>query len=191
VRRVFVTAAIFLSIAAPGWADRIELTFDTDRSTVSFILGATMHKVHGRFQLESGEVSYDSATGEAMGEVVVDARSGNSDNEKRDRDMHRKVLESENHPTIVLRPRRIDGELPTSGEGRLTLIGSLDIHGDEHEIEIPLAVVVDGDTIRVSAEFDVPYVTWGLKDPSKFVLRVAKNVTVIVEAEGTMAGRDF
>jgi len=117
----------------------------------------------------------------------MDARSGDSGNTKRDRDMHRKVLESESYPTIVLRPRRLEGELPVAGGGgRLTLIGDMIIHGSEHDVEIPLSVSVDGAHLRITAEFDVPYVAWGLRDPSKLVLRVAKHVTVSVEAEGTL-----
>jgi polyisoprenoid-binding protein YceI len=184
--RAVLAAVLCMGVVVPAWANQLELELDPDRTTVSFVLGATMHKVRGGFRLERGEVSYDPATGVASGEVAVDARSGDSGNEKRDRHMHQKVLESESHPTIVLRPRRVEGELPAAGEGRLTLLGSMILHGGEHEVEIPLTVNVDGASIRISAEFDVPYVEWGLKDPSKLVLRVAKLVTVKVEAEGMM-----
>jgi polyisoprenoid-binding protein YceI len=184
--RIILTAVVCLSIVVPASADQIELALDPDATTVSFVLGATMHKVRGDFQLDRGRVVYDPATGAVSGEVVVDARSGDSGNEKRDRDMHRKVLESESYPTFVLRPRRLEGDLPAAGAGQLTLVGNMVIHGDEHAVEIPFSVSVDGAVVRISAEFEVPYVEWGLKDPSKFMLRVAKHVTVSVEAHGTI-----
>jgi polyisoprenoid-binding protein YceI len=173
----------------PVWAGPLELELDPKRTTVSFVLGATMHKVRGTFALDRGRVVYDPATGAASGEIVVDARTGDSDNKKRDRDMHDKVLESERFPEIVLSVERVEGELPTAGEGRLTVFGTMSLHGDGHPVDFPVSVIADGAGLKIAAEFEVPYVEWGLKDPSKLLLRVAKQVTVGVEAEATISGR--
>jgi len=180
-----------IGIVSSAAAAPVTVELDADHTTVSFVLGATLHKVRGEFRLEGGRVTYDPRTAEASGEVVVDASSGDSGNARRDRDMHAKVLESEAYPTIVLRPVRIDGRLPDAGEARLTIVGSLEIHGTRHDVEIPVTVTVDGAAIRISAEFEVPYVDWGLHDPSKLLLRVDKRVTVSVEAAATMASGDF
>jgi polyisoprenoid-binding protein YceI len=182
-------AAVLLVIAAlgsPAYAGEIQLALDPEFTEVSFVLGATMHKVRGSFKLVSGEVGYNPETGDLSGEVVVDAASGDSGNSKRDRDMHRKVLESERFPTIVLRPQRLEGELPPSGTAELGLSGVLELHGGTHPLQIPVAVTVNGDTLDLSATFEVPYVEWGLKDPSKFLLKVAKKVAVTVDAVGTL-----
>jgi polyisoprenoid-binding protein YceI len=182
-------ATVLLAIAVPGvpaHAEQLQLVLDPSATTVSFVLGATMHKVNGSFRLISGEVTYDPATGNASGEIVVDARSGDSGNNKRDRDMHRKVLESESHPTIVLRPERVEGELPTEGDADLRVVGSLHLHGRAHPVDIPLTVSVSQESLRLRATFEVPYVEWGLRDPSKFVLRVAKHVIVSVDAVGSL-----
>ena len=45
---------------------------------------------------------------------------------------------------------------------------------------------IDDDRIRVKSEFTVPYVEWGLKDPSVFVLRVAKEVQVRIVLVGRL-----
>jgi polyisoprenoid-binding protein YceI len=182
-------ATVLLALALAGvpvHAEQLQLVLDPSDSTVSFVLGATMHKVKGSFTLISGEVFYDPATGIASGEIVVDARSGDSGNNKRDRDMHRKVLESDSHPTIVLRPERVEGELPTEGDADLRVIASLHLHGRAHSVDIPLTVSVNQESLRLRATFEVPYVEWGLRDPSKFVLRVAKQVTVSVDAIGRL-----
>ena len=49
--------------------------------------------------------------------------------------------------------------------------------------------IADG-RFTASTEFEIPYVEWGLDDPSTFVLRVAKEVQVMIEAEGTIVVTD-
>ena len=182
MHRLIVSALGLTFFAVPVTAEPIEVRFDPSRTTIEFTLDATMHSVHGTFQLSSGAVRYDAATGEASGMLVVDARSGNSGNEKRDRDMHAKVLLSEPHPTIVFVPERVIGELPPAGSGDMKVQGALRLAGSTHAVEIPLSVTVAGDELEIRGEFEVPYVAWGLEDPSKFVLRVAKEVAVVITA---------
>ncbi len=161
--------------------------FAPDASKIIFTLGATLHEVEGSARLDSGWVAFDSAAGSLDGEIVVDAGSAETGNRKRDRDMHVKVLESEEHPRIVFRPESFEGELAAAGASRVTVRGRLEIHGGEHPLEAPAEVVLEGDRLRVAATFEVPYVEWGMRDPSKFLLRVAKSVEVAVELEGTLS----
>jgi hypothetical protein len=62
----------------------------------------------------------------------------------------------------------------------------MEILGQAHEITIPLKIQIVDDRFTATGDFEVPYVTWGLTDPSTFVLRVAKVVTVSTSAEGTI-----
>ncbi len=175
-----------LGLARSSAAEQVAVTLDPARTSIAFELGATLHSVHGTFRLERGEILYDTETGDAQGELVVAAASGESGNEKRDRDMHRKVLESHSHPTIALRPATIRGELAENGTSTLTVEGQMVLCGEDHPVQLPVEVTVEGSAVTVAATFEVPYVQWGMKDPSKFVLRVAKTVTVSVHAQGTM-----
>jgi|GEM_PF-264288 len=182
-------------------SEALTVVLDPEASTVTFTLGATLHTVEGSFQVEEGEITFDPTTGEASGRVVVDATSGDSGNDSRDRDMHAKVLESESYPDFVFTPTRIEGDFQPSGASQVTLHGTLAIHGDEHEISIPATVAVNpvGDAsetasaessgngelrLEATGSFEVPYVEWGLEDPSKFILRVKKSVDVTVRAVG-------
>jgi hypothetical protein len=59
-------------------------------------------------------------------------------------------------------------------------------NGDEHPLTVSAEVLTEGERVEATASFEVPYVAWGLRDPSVFLLRVAKSVTVTVELAGTV-----
>ena len=180
-------AGSLLALALPASAAERTVTLDPEKTKISFSLGAVMHTVHGTLKLESGEVRFDPETGAASGRIVVDAKSANTGNESRDRDMHAKVLESERFPQFVLEVARVEGRLDPGGTSKLTLKGKLAIHGSTHEVAWPAEVTVEGAIVRAKASFKIPYVAWGMKDPSGAVLRVAKEVPVTVEAVGKLS----
>jgi len=185
--RVVVRVAALLALtASPAPAAGLRIELDPARTQVRFSLGATLHTVQGGVRLASGALSFDPATGLANGEIVIDAASAETGNNKRDEMMHAEVLVSAAHPRIVLRPLRLEGELQPEGASELTLVAELELVGARHELRLPLAVEVSAETFTTRAEFTVPYVSWGLGDPSTFLLRVAKEVEVVVEAAGAL-----
>ena len=187
-RRLLLLLA--LAAAGPAFdaaAGQRTLTLDPARTAVTFTLGATLHTVHGSAPLTRGVVLFDPAGGKASGEIVVDARAADTGNAKRDRDMHSKVLVSDRHPAAVLRPRQVAGVLPQAGAATLTVRGTLELLGREHEVTVPVAVTVAGAEVEISAELEVPYVSWGLEDPSKLLLKVDPYVTVTVQGVGTLS----
>jgi len=163
------------------------LTFNIDpaNSTVQFTLGALLHTVHGTFRIKSGAVRFDPNSGKASGQISVDVRSGNTGEGTRDRQMHANVLESERFPDAVFSPDRINGRLASSGASDVEVHGLLRIHGRDHEMTIPVRVQMQNASLTARAKFTVPYVSWGMRDPSTFVLQVAKSVDVDV----TLVGR--
>ena len=183
-------AAFFLTAASVGLAAETTIELDPQSTSITFVLKATLHSVHGTADATSGSLTLDTESGAMSGEVVVDAVSANTGNNKRDKKMHAKVLRSAQHSRIVLRPHRLDGDLPTAGASDVTLHGDMVVLGQPHEVQIPLHIeIVDG-RFTAAADFEVPYVEWGLEDPSTFVLRVAKLVEVKVAAKGSIRGPD-
>ena len=64
--------------------------------------------------------------------------------------------------------------------------GGMQIHGSEWPLRIPADLTVDGEQIHIQGTFTVPYVEWGMKDMSKFLLRVSPEVDVAIDAFGTI-----
>ncbi len=115
---------------------------------------------------------------------MVDATSGESGNGTRDRKMHKDILESGKYPEISIEPVRASGNLAASGESQVELHGIFRIHGGEHEVTVSAAVQITGDQWTARIHFIVPYVQWGLKNPSTFILRVSDKVAIDVLAKG-------
>lgn len=145
-----------------------------------------MHTVEGSFQAKRGEVHYDVATSKASGEIVFDATSGKTGNDSRDKKMHRDVIESAKFSEIAFRPDYAQGQLSPQGDSTLQVHGQFSIHGAEHEITIPVVVHLEGSTWTATADFTVPYVNWGMKNPSVLFLRVGNDVKVRFHAAGTV-----
>jgi polyisoprenoid-binding protein YceI len=181
---VVLTVGLVPTIAAAGeW----HVKLDPESTHISFTLKATMHTVTGTSQLASGVLVIDPETGSVSAEIVVDAASTDTGNTGRDKKMHGKVLLSTGHSQIVFRPDHFEETLSAGSNTGVTLVGEFELLGKSHPISIPLDIRIDGSHFEATAEFPVPYVEWGLEDPSTFVLRVAKEVQIRVTAEGTIA----
>src|SRR5690349_10103639 len=120
-------------------------TIDPVQSSVHWTLGSSLHTVHGTFALKRGSLQVDPATGKASGEIVVDATSGESGNDGRDKKMHKDVLESGQFGEIIFRPDSVSGKLERRGDSTMQIHGIFVLHGSEHELTAPAqASVSDG-----------------------------------------------
>jgi polyisoprenoid-binding protein YceI len=178
-----LTACALLLAAGSLPAQEISLNFEPAQTKVEFTLGDVLHTVHGTFALKRGSIRFDSATGKADGELVVDATSGNSGSGTRDRRMNKEILESAKFPEIVFRPHRVEGVVAPQGPSRVLLHGVFIIHGSEHEIAVPVDVQAESGQYTATATFAVPYVKWGMKNPSTLFLRVNDHVEITIQAK--------
>lgn len=167
-------------------ASSVVFRVDPAQSNVHWTLGSSLHTVHGTFALKQGRLQIDPATGKASGEIVVDATSGKSDNDGRDRKMHKEVLESEKFGEISFRPDSISGKLETEGDSTIQIHGTFALHGSEHELTVPAQANLSGDHWTGRANFSVPFIEWGLKNPSTWLLKVDHSVSVELELKGTV-----
>jgi polyisoprenoid-binding protein YceI len=188
--RVPVWALALFAVFAgsgPAAAEERVLVLDPEESRITFTLGAFLHTVEGSFDVASGEIRYDPETGQASGEIVIDTASGTTNNRRRDRRMHSEVLLSERYPRFVFVPEHFEGGVGPAGGG-VMLSGELEFFGSRHRLEIPAWVEPSTDgRVRASGGFKIPYHEWGMKDVSGFLLRVAEEVDVQIQAVGDLS----
>jgi polyisoprenoid-binding protein YceI len=184
---VLVLAAIVLVAVVPRLcAQQAVLELDPARCRVEFTLGATLHTVHGTLKLKEGSISFDMATGQANGRVVVDATSADTGNDGRDNKMHKEILESHKYPDIIFTPVEVQGPIAPEGASRVQLKGAINLHGREQAIISEVQVQVAGGELTGQTSFPVPYVKWGLKNPSTFLLRVKDTANLTVHIAGRL-----
>lgn len=164
--------------------NEVVLNLDPAKSRVHWTVDSTLHTLHGTFTLKNGSLHFDPETGKAGGEIVVSALSGESGNGSRDARMHREILETAKFPYATFRPTQIDGKVVRPGASDTKLSGVFSIHGQEHNITVQVHTEFSGDAWTGSAKFEVPFVKWGIKDPSNFLLHVKPVVDVALEMSG-------
>jgi polyisoprenoid-binding protein YceI len=167
-------------------AQQSNLQIDPARTSVNYTLGDVLHTVRGTFQVKRGSLQLDPSAGKLTGEIVVDAKSGESGSGMRDRKMHREVLESEKYPEISFRPDRLEGPVASAGKSSVKVHGMFGIHGVDREITVPAEVEMSADHWTAAVHFTVPYEKWGMKNPSTLFLRVNDSVEIDLAAAGVV-----
>ena len=181
-------ALLAVQLGVPAFAQQAALELDPARTIVRFTLKTSLHTVHGTFQLKNGKVSFDPQTRKVSGLLVVDATSGDSGNSGRDSKMHKEILESHKYREITFAPLEVEGDVPPQGDSQLQVKGTFRIHGQDHEIVIPVAIHSAGSELILDTDFSVPYLSWGLKNPSTFILRASDMVQLSIHASGHWVG---
>ena len=181
-----LTIAVLVHGAASAELRSGTLELDPSKTLIEFRLPGSLHTTHGTFKLERGTIIADLATGKAGGSIVVDARSGDTGIRARDNEMRESVLEAQRYPTITFEPRHVTGQLGKDGQLQGRLQGILTIHGAEHEIVVDVQGRLVGDNLVARTHFSVPYVEWGMEDPSVLFLTVAKKVDIDIATSGNV-----
>jgi polyisoprenoid-binding protein YceI len=175
---------VILSLFAA--AQQTNLDLDPAHTSVAFTLHDVLHTVHGTFRLKHAALQFEPATGKISGEIVVDAKSGESGSGMRDRKMHKEVLESEQYPEISFKPDRVEGTVANLGTSSVKVHGMFRIHGVDREITVPAEVGMTADHWTATAHFTIPYEKWGMKNPSTLFLRVSDSVEIDLSGSGSV-----
>jgi polyisoprenoid-binding protein YceI len=164
---------------AGKWA---QLVFEPASTTISYRVVGWPHITEGTFKLKSGKIRLDPASARMDGEIVIDATSGNSGHNLRDARMRNDILEAAKFPTITFAPRQVVSHGEPQGDFPVAVRGVMTLRGAPHPITIHGFVRHDGDTVVIHCAFAVPYVAWGLEDPSILFFKVRKAVEIAVSA---------
>ena len=181
--RIAIVSLLWVTLAA---AQEMVFQVDPAQSKVSYTLEATMHTVHGTFRLKPSSIQFNPQTGAASGAFIVDATTGESGDSGRDKKMHKEVLESAKYPEIRFTVQQFKGTLPAGGSSPAQLTGTLTLHGGDHPMTVTAPVEISNGRATADVHFVVPYVQWGMKNPSVLFLRVSDKVEIVVHAVGTV-----
>lgn len=167
------------SATAAKWTS---LAFDTARTTIAYKLIGWPHVTDGTFKLKSGVIQVDAISGKMAGEIVVEAASGDSGHSVRDARMRDSILEAARYPEISYAPQQVESHGEPGGEFPVIVRGVMTLHGGPHQYTIRATVERRGDDATIRCRFAIPYVAWGLKNPSILLFKVEPNVTIEVTA---------
>ena len=181
---VFALAAV---LAPAALAQHQTFVVNPDASEVKITLKTTHELVNGAFHVQSGSIEFDRGTPKMLGSVVVLAGSGKTGNDSRDKKMNKDILKVEQYATVSFEPKTYTGAIAASGDSTIQVSGIFTLLGAPHEITIPMQVHLDGASAAAKAHFVVPYVQWGLKNPSFLIWKAENDVAIDLSLAGTIA----
>jgi polyisoprenoid-binding protein YceI len=179
--------ALSLSFVPVALAQHQTFAVNPGTSKVAFALTGTGHSVSGTFHVQSGSIDFDRTAVSISGSVVVAAGSGDSGDKGRDKKMNSDVLDVAHYTEVSFVPRSYQGTIAASGDSTIQVTGVFTLHGSPHDLTVPMQLHIDGANLTAKGHFTVPYVQWGLKDPSVFVLKVAKEVGIDLTLVGSLS----
>lgn len=179
--------ALPLTLASAAFAQHQSFTVNPDASRVAFSLGGNTHHVDGSFHVQSGSIDFDRGAQTISGSVIVAAGSGNSGDQGRDKKMNTDVLDVAHYAEIGFVPKSYQGTVSAQGDSTIQVTGVFTLHGAQHDLTVPMEIHIEGTALTAKTHFPVPYVQWGLKDPSIFVLKVAKVVDIDLALQGSLS----
>ncbi len=183
----FTIVALAVILAPAAQAQHQTFDVNPDASEVKMTLNTSHEVVNGTFHIQSGRIEFDRRAPGMSGSVVVLAGSGKTGNDSRDKKMYRDILEVEQHATVSFEPRTYSGTIAPSGDSAIQVTGVFTLLGTPHEITVPMQVHVEGGSATAMAHFVVPYVDWGLKNPSFLIWKAENDVAIDLHLVGVIS----
>ena len=181
---IALLASVLVPVASQAQQTLIKL--DSVKTHIAWTLGDVLHTVEGTFAMKSGTIMFNPQTGEASGQIVVDASTGNSGNGMRDSKMKKDVLEVTRYPEIVFTAKQVTGFVAGKDSQTVQVAGEFTIHGATHPLTLTLPITLNGTHVGAQTKFEVPYEKWGMKNPSTLFLKVSDTVQIDITASGEL-----
>ncbi|GGH06114.1 YceI family protein [Silvibacterium dinghuense] len=176
-------------ILTPAAARAQQQTFvlNPDASEVRMTLNTTHEIVKGTFHIQSGSIEFDRSSTKMSGSVVVQAGSGKTGNDSRDKKMDKDILKVDQYTTISFTPKTYTGTIAPSGDSAIQVSGVFTLLGNPHDLTIPIQIHIEGLKATAKAQFVVPYVQWGLKNPSFMFWKAENDVAIDLNLTGQLS----
>ena len=185
--KFFVAISLVFLLAPSVLAQHQTFVINPAASQIKMTLHTTHELVNGTFYAQSGSIEFDPGASKMSGSVVVLAGSGKTGNGSRDKKMDKDILLVDRYRTVSFEPKSYTGALTTSGDSTIQVTGIFTLLGTPHEITIPMQVHTDGANASTKAHFIVPYVKWGLKNPSFLIWKAEDDVAIDLSLSGTLS----
>ena len=183
----FAVFALAVILTPAALAQHQTFVVNPDASEVKMTLKTTHEIVNGVFHLQSGSVEFDRATPKMSGLIAVAAGSGKTGNDSRDKKMNKDILKVEQYATVSFEPKTYAGIIAPSGDSTIQVSGIFILLGTQHEITVPMQVHLNSSGATAKAHFVVPYVQWGVKNPSFLIWKADDDVAIDLNLIGAIS----
>jgi polyisoprenoid-binding protein YceI len=170
--------ALALIFAPAALAQHQTFAVNPDASEVKMKLNTTHEVVNGTFHVQSGSINFDRTAAYISGTVIVAAGSGKTGSDSRDKKMNKDILKVDQFATASFAPRSYTGTIAAAGDSIIQVSGVFTLLGTPHGLTIPMQIHIDGSKATAKAQFVVPYVQWGLKNPSFLIWKAEHDVAI-------------
>ncbi|ADV83644.1 YceI family protein [Terriglobus saanensis] len=185
--KFFRIMSLVVSLVPAAFAQHQTFTVTPDASEVRIKLNTTHEVVNGTFHVQSGSISFDRAITQISGLVTVVAGSGKTGNDSRDKKMNKDILKVDQFTTVSFAPKAYRGMIVASGDSTIQVSGVFTLLGTGHDITVPMQIRIVGSTATAKAQFAVPYVQWGLRNPSFLFWKAENDVAVDLSLVGSVS----
>jgi polyisoprenoid-binding protein YceI len=183
----FAGLALAILLAPAVLAQHQTFAVNPDASEVKMTLNTTHEVVNGTFHIQSGSIEFDRSASKMSGSVVVLAGSGKTGNDSRDKKMNKDILKVDEYTSVSFAPRTYTGTIAPSGDSTIQVSGVFTLAGNPHDLTIPMHIHIDGSKATATAKFVVPYVQWGLKNPSFMFWKAENDVAIDLNLVGLVS----
>jgi YceI-like domain len=184
--RFFAVLAFALTLAPAALAQHQTFAVNPDASEVKMKLNTTHEVVNGNFHVQSGSVEFDRSATRISGTIVVAAGSGKTGNDSRDKKMNKDILKVDQYTTVSFSPKTYTGTILASGDSTIQVSGVFTLLGTPHDLTVPMQIHIGGSKATAKAQFVVPYVQWGLKNPSFLIWKAENDVAIDLSLVGNI-----
>jgi hypothetical protein len=183
----FAVVALALIFAPAILAQHQTFAVNPDASEVKIKLNTTHEVVKGTFRVQSGSINFDRTASNISGTVIVAAGSGKTGNDSRDKKMNKGILKVDQFATVSFAPKTYIGTIAASGDSTIQVSGVFTLLGTAHDLTIPMQIHIDGSKATAKGQFIVPYVQWGLKNPSFMIWKADNDVAIDLNLVGQVS----
>ena len=101
--------------------------------------------------------------------------------------MNKDILKVDQYTSVSFAPKTYTGTIAPSGDSTIQVSGVFTLLGNLHDITIPMQIHMDGSKATARAHFVIPYVQWGLKNPSFLVWKAENDVAIDLNLVGQIS----